>query len=86
MIYHKTDPREHRKKRNEMTKSDFKRHVSQKALNIMALSNAGHPMSFEPFRSYVNDTESHIQLRCSAVRAIARYEHLEVIKGMITLF
>ena len=73
------DPHDHRMRRSAMTGSEFKRHVSERAIFISALGNNMHPSSFEYLRSYVNDTTSHIHFRCSAIRGIGRYDHLEVI-------
>ena len=61
-----------------MSKNEFKHYIAQSVLNMMALSNDGHSTSLELFKSYVNDTDSDLQLRCSAIRAIGRYEFSEV--------
>ena len=64
---------------SEMDEEEQADHVSVKSLHISALGNAAQPSSYGHLESYLNTTDSHLQLRFSAVGAIRNYKHPEVI-------
>ena len=72
------DPFHHRQMRTTMTQKEMRGHLAVKSVHIYALGNAAQISSYDYLVSYLNTTESHMQLRFSAVEAIARFEHPEV--------
>ena len=66
--------------RSTMTQKEIRVHLAGKSVHIYALGNAGQTSSYDYLVSYLNTTESHMQLRFSAVEAISNYDHPEVRK------
>ena len=74
-VYLLSDPYHHRQLRSVMTENELNDHLNYKTLYIHALGNAACDSSLGHLLSYVNDTDSHITLRSSAVDALAKYDH-----------
>ena len=56
-----------------MTEKELHDHLNWKTLHIHALGNAASDSSLGHLMSYINDSDSHITLRSSAVDALAKY-------------
>jgi len=61
-----------------MTDKDLHDHLNWKTLHIHALGNAVSDSSLGHLMSYVNDSDTHITLRSSAVDALAKFRHKHV--------
>ena len=61
-----------------MTEQELHDHLNWKTLHIHALGNAVSDSSLGHLLSYVNDSDSHIVLRSSAVNALAKYNQKHV--------
>ena len=64
--------------RSTMTVKEVREHISTKTVHIYALGNAAQKSAYDYIVSYLNTTETHMELRFSAVEAIKKYEHPEV--------
>ena len=64
--------------RTLLTEQDLYDHLNWKTLHIHALGNAVSDSSLGHLMSYVNDSDSDITLRSSAVDALAKYRHQHV--------
>jgi len=61
-----------------MNEKELHDHLNWKTLHIHALGNAVSDSSLGHLLSYVNDSDSHIALRSSAVNALAKYNQKQV--------
>ena len=82
MYYNVTysDPYDHREKRSVLSYQDLQLHLDHKSLHLLTLGNAAMESSYDYIMSYVNDSDAHILLKCSALTAIAKYHTQEVCK------
>ena len=65
--------------RDTLTEQERRLHLDTKSIHIYALGNAGQMSSFGHLVSYLNTTESHMELRFSAVEAVSNYDQPEVL-------
>ena len=76
--YYVSDPYNHRQLREALTYQEISDHVNHKATRLLTMGNALHESSLPYLRSYLNDSDAHILLKCAAVEALGNYPHKEV--------
>ena len=78
LSFYSPDPHNHRHVRSVLTYQELQEHVTYKSVRLLSMGNARHDSSLPYLRSYLNDTDAHVLLKCAATEALGNFQHAEV--------